>query len=294
MATGENERVVDTKATRAAPLRLAAGRPPLPREHGAWLILYLPIVPGLVLAWPVRWVPVLLLVTCVTGLFLARHVGALLLRQRGQQSRTRQRRWLACYMAMAAAGGLPLVVVFRYVALLPLVVIAASLFAVHSALQRGPGGKRLDRSQWGEMLAVAALTLTAPAAYVVAGGTDRAAAWCLWTVCILYFSSGVFYVKMLLAAAKVKGAFSARTQWRVARDNLLYHVLMVVVLLFAFAHLSEHTATLAALAFAPVIVRGLWSAATLSNKLPSLKRVGLVETLYAIWFIVSFSAALRA
>jgi hypothetical protein len=252
------------------------------------------MVLGLVLAWPLRWVPVLLLVSCVTGLFLARHVAALLLRQRGKQSRTRHQRWLACYLAMAAAGGLPLLVVFHCFGLLPLAAIAACLFAVHSALQRGPGGKRLDRSQWGEILAVAALTLTAPAAYVVAGGTQQAVAWCLWTVCILYFSSGVFHVKMLLAAAKVKGAFNARAQWHVARDNLLYHVLLVVVLSFTLAHLGGQAAMLAALAFAPIIVRGLWSAATLSNKLPSLKRVGLTETMYAIWFVVSFSLALRA
>ena len=71
------------------------GRPPIPHEHGAWVILYAPLVLGFgasgVFA-PVRW---LLLIIAVTGLFLAREAAGLILRGRGKAGTGL---WLALYI----------------------------------------------------------------------------------------------------------------------------------------------------------------------------------------------------
>ena len=46
------------------------------------------------------------------------------------------------------------------------------------------------------------------------------------------------------------------------------------------------------LAYIPALVRAFAGWAALSNRLPSLKRVGFGETFYALWFTGCFLAAL--
>src|SRR5260221_355224 len=52
--------------------RLAIGRPPIPHEHGAWVILYAPILLGFAAAGAVPALPFLLLVVTVTAAALRR------------------------------------------------------------------------------------------------------------------------------------------------------------------------------------------------------------------------------
>ncbi len=265
-------------------------RPPLPHEHGAWVILYAPLViTWAALGFAAR-LPSLLLLAAVTGLFLGRHALGLLLRRRGQKETWL---WLGVYLALAAAGVIPLFWVYHRWDLLTVGGLAAGLFAVHALLLLLPARKRLDRSQWGEILAVGALALTAPAEYVVVTGHLDGMAWCLWASCTLYFSSSVFFVKMLLAAVKVKGPFGWRQRWSVGRDNVLYHLLMAVVIVGITLGHGGGGALLALCAFLPVIVRAGYGWARLSRTLPALRRVGLGETLYSLWFSLFFILSLR-
>jgi hypothetical protein len=265
--------------------------PPIPHEHGAWVILYAPLVIALAVARPFAPGPAFLLLLAVTGAFLARNVAGLLIRRRGER---RLERWLALYLALHADGALPLFLVYRRFALLPVGLLAALLFALHARLSVWPSRRRLDRSQWGENLAVGALALTAPAAYVAARGALDGVAWCLWAACTLFFSSSIFFVKMLLAAVKVRGAFLPRDRWNIGRDNLVYHLLLAGIVMFLAARIGGWSGTLALLAYVPVIARALVGWAALSNWLPPLKRVDLAETFYSLWFTAFFLAALLA
>jgi hypothetical protein len=262
----------------------------MPHEHGAWVILYAPLVVALAAVWPFAPWPAFLLLLAVTGAFLVRNVAGLLIRRRGER---RLERWLALYLALLTAGALPLFLIYRRFALLPVGMLAALLFALHAWLSVWPARRRLDRSQWGEILAVGALALTAPAAYVAARGALDGTAWCLWAACTLYFSSSIFFVKMLLAAVKVRGAFSPRERWNVGRENLVYHLLLAGIVMLLAARIGGWSGLLAFLAYLPVIVRALVGWAALSNALPPLKRVGLAETFYSLWFSAFFLAALR-
>jgi hypothetical protein len=62
----------------------------------------------------------------------------------------------------------------------------------------------------------------ASAAYAVSRGQVEGIGWRLWAACFLYFSSAVFFVKMLLAAVKMKGYFG----WA-SLSNHLPHLKMV-------------------------------------------------------------------
>ncbi len=211
-------------------------------------------------------------------------------RRRGQQETWL---WLGVYLLLTAAGAVPLLEVYHRWDLLTVGGLAAGLFAVHALLLLLPARKRLDRSQWGEILAVGVLALAAPAEYVVVTGHLDGMAWCLWATCTLYFSSSVFFVKMLLGAVKVKGPFGWRQRWQVGRDSVLYHLLMAVVIAgVALVH-GDWGALLALFTFLPVIVRAGYGWSRLSRVLPPLRRVGVGETLYAVWFSLFFVLSLR-
>jgi hypothetical protein len=278
-----------TSAANAVVSSLRLGRPPIPHEHGAWVILYAPLLIALAATPPFALAPSLLLILAVTGLFLAREAAGLRLRRRGQEGTAF---WLGVYLALALAGALPLVLVYHRLALLPIGLLVVGLFALHALLLLWPARKRLDRSQWGEILGVGALALTAPAACVVAGGALDGRAWMLWAACVLYFSSSIFFVKMLLAAVKVRGDFGWPERWRIGRDNLTYHVLLVGGTVILAARFGAGSGLLVAIAYLPVLFRAFRGWATLSNKLPPLKRVGLAETFYSLWFMGFFLAAL--
>lgn len=272
--------------------RIRLGRMPIPHEHGAWVILYAPLVVGFVAARALPVVPALLLVAAVTGVFLTRNAAALLLRRRAQPGSAF---WLALYAALAIAAGAPLLTMRGAGALVRIGVAVALLFAIHAALTIWPARRRLDRSQWGEMLAVGALTLTGPAAYAISRGTLDRTALLVWAACALYFGSSIFFVKMLLGGVKLKakGAPTEGDRWRLGRDNLLYHGLMLAALPALAAAVGGGVAgLLLAAAYLPAIARGVWGWRRVGGRLPSLKRLGLLETAYSLWFLGCASAAL--
>lgn len=266
------------------------GCPPIPHEHGAWVMLYVPLLITAAAVPPVAVVPSVLLLLAVTSAFLGQHAARLVIRRRGHEG---TRLWLGMYLTLLAASIVPLLFIYHRTALLFVGLLASVLFGLHTLLVCWPSRKRLDRSQWGETLAVGALTLTAPAAYVVSRGTLDRTVWSIWAACVLYFSSGVFYVNMLLSAAKVRGHLDARARWATGRDLVLYHAALTVIAATAIATTRGWAVLLAALAYGPVIVRALWGWATLSNVLPPLTRVGWREVLYTLWFMGFFFATLR-
>jgi hypothetical protein len=266
------------------------GAPPIPREHGAWVILFAPLWIALGMAQRAKPVEGTLLILAVTGGFLARNALGLLLRRR---DRAGTGFWLAIYLLLMAGAGLSLLLVYQEWALLTIGLLAGALWGIHSLLLLLPARKRLDRSQWGEILGVSALVLTGPAGVAVMRGAVDASAWLLWAVCALYFSGGIFHVKMWLEAVKHKKDWSAQTRWQVGRDHLVYHVLLLITLLLAAFHLPGSTALLVGLAFLPALCRAFWSWLCLAPQLPPLKRVGILETVYALWFAGFLIAALR-
>jgi|SRR5579884_1595026 len=270
--------------------RLRVGPPPIPHEHGAWVILYAPLLIALATAATLSIAPALFLLLAVTGIFMMREAAGLLMRRRGKVGTPL---WLAVYTALFAAGAVPLLVYGFGPALAPIGLAAFVLFVLHSLLLLWPARKRLDRSQWGEILGVASLALTAPAGYVIAHGRLDTTAWLLWAVCTLFFSSAVFFVKMVLAAAKIKQEFDIHTRLKVGRNHLLYHALLLVAVIMTAISLGAHTGILLVVAFTPILVRALYGWTRLSNRLPPLKRAGVLETVYSLWFAGFLLAALR-
>jgi len=253
-------------------------------------MLYAPLVIALGAVDSAAGLPAFLLVVAVTGAYLARNAAGLLIRQRGKEGTTF---WLGVFLAVFLLSLVPLLAVYHRIELLQVGLAAGALFLLHSLLLVWPSRRRLDRSLWGEILAVGALALTAPAAWIAVGSAPDGRMWLIWAACTLFFSSSVFFVKMLLAAARIKGAFQAANRWRAGRDNLLYHSLLTPAIAAASLLLGGWGGACVALAYLPILLRAFVGWHRLSNTLPPLKRVGILEVIYSLWFTGFFLAAVR-
>jgi hypothetical protein len=268
------------------------GAPPIPHEHGAWVILYAPFLIGLTVLWPPPALPMALLFIAATGAYLARHAASLLMRKSARRDNSLAL-WLGIYIALCVAGVLPLLIFYSRFALLPLAGVAVFVFVLHALVLKLPMRNKLARAQWSELIGMTALTLTAPGAYIAAGGALDSMALCLWATCSLFFGSGVLHVRMQLFAAKEKAELTAADRWRLGRANLIYHALLIVTVFSSVSHLSTRPALLVWLGFLPVLMRAVEGTISLSHIAPSFKKCGLIETGYALWFTLCFISALH-
>jgi 4-hydroxybenzoate polyprenyltransferase len=248
----------------------------LPKEHGAWAMLYVPFVLGAAVAGRISW-PLLLLLIATSALFISRE--SLLVwwraRTRGKESKDAAR-LLAVYLALAAVCGLPLIFFYHLVwlALLGAAGLALLLFNGKQAAQLE------ERSIASEVLAICGLTLTAPAAYYAASGRwDETALW-LWALSALYFASSVFYIKLRIYSLNPRKQEDRR---RVRRSCAFYHSFLLVALIVLWLLGNLHLFAL--VAFAPVLTRTFWRLFKPATRV-NLTRAGILEIVYSLVFLI--------
>lgn len=258
----------------------------LPKEHGAWAMLYVPFVLGVAVAGTIN-LPVLLLLVATSALFISRE--SLLVwwraqkRGRQSQSATDSRRLLLIYLAVAALTGLPLVLVYSFYWLLLFGFLGGALLVIN-------GWKATDfedRTVESEVLAIAGMTMTAPAAYYVSSGQWGAKALWLWILSAAYFASSVFYIKLRVTGLHAKKPDDKRrARWQCVG----YHGFLLVSLL-ALA-ITRSLPLFLLIAFAPVLARTAWSLLKPSKQL-NLKRIGIAEIIYSLIFLIFTAVTLR-
>jgi hypothetical protein len=140
--------------------------------------------------------------------------------------------------------------------------------------------RREDRTITGEMMAIAGLTLTAPAAYYAArGGLDTKALW-IWALCAVYFASSVFYVKLRVSTINPRSDQARRQSWWRCAG---YHAFLLASLVILA--LTGGLNAFASIAFVPVLARSFWFLARPVRQI-NLKRVGWLEMVYSLVFLI--------
>lgn len=257
----------------------------LPKEHGAWAMLYVPFALGAVTAvWHGGFhvVHTILLLVAVSAAFVGREsvVAWWRARRLGHPTAAAARDAVGLSL-LAGATALPLFQRTR--AFVFLFLVGAVLYAIHLQQVR----RQEVRTFLGEVLGIAALALAAPAAYVAGRGAWHPTGAWLWGLCVVYFTSSVFYVKLRVADLQVRRRAEQR---RLRIGAMLYHsgLLAVLAVLAASGRLPSVTL----LAFAPVVVRAGWAVWRGARKL-DLRRTGILEIVYALNFLVWIAAGLR-
>ncbi len=255
----------------------------LPKEHGAYAMLYVPFLLGVMVAGDFSG-RVWLLLLSVTALFISRE--SLLVwwraRSRGRKA-IGAGRLLAVYLGLTALCGALLLLFWQLFWLVPLALVGGVLLIIN-----GKQAVRLEeRTVLGEVLAICGLTLAAPAAYYVASGAWESTAIWLWVLSALYFASSVFYIKLRVLSLHPQRQQDQRRVWQ---HCAFYHsFLLVSLLLLAFTG-SLHLFAL--IAFAPVLGRAFWSLFNPARKL-NLTRAGIFEVIYSLMFLIFITLSFR-
>lgn len=285
------------------------GRPIVPREHGAWAVLYGAFIAGVGVAGQVT-LPVGLFFVAVTAAALGNGPLTILVRPAAsptwQADRGRALAWLAVYGAIFGLAVLPLFLAYRLTFLTAFGMGAACFLLMRAYLLRG----RDDRSLAGELLGAAGLSMVGPTAHAVATRAVAPVGALLWLLLFLFFASGVFYVRMRIrgmlarrpgatpahqtagmecggAAAALRTTAAQRTAYR---SCLAYHLVLLVALpLLAVLHLVPWAILLA---FAPALWRAAAGLRRQEGQL-DLKRLGWSEVAQTLVFLLLLVAALR-
>jgi hypothetical protein len=246
-------------------------------------MLYVPLAVGALVAWSLS-VRLVLLALSVTFVFIARASLVALLRSRNRGRTDEQaRRLTIAYLALAALFGAPLVFISRLYWLVPLAIATAILLMVNA--RKAVRGE--DRTVAGEMVAIAGLTLTAPASYYVSRGVLNVTEIWLWVFCALYFASSVFYVKLRVTTINPRKEEARRQSWK---RCAFYHVFLCASLVLLAMTGSLNVFALAA--FLPVLIRSFWYLANPVRR-NNLQRVGWLEMVYSIVFLIFITLTFR-
>ncbi len=253
----------------------------VPREHGAWGILLVPLVTGAAvgLGTGTRILPLVLFAVVALALFWLRTPVEVLLGTTPLRAQTpaERRAAVTAIVLLAAIAFLALLGIFwgaRNLLLLAIGAAAALAFAAQALLKRFGRSTRMAAQLVGSL----GLTCTAPAAYYVATGRLDTRALGLWLANWIFAGNQIHYVQVRIHAARAAGWSE---KFGRARGFFFGQLAMVVVLICAWR--LELLPALALIAFAPILFRGGWWFFRAPQAL-NVHRLGFTELSHAIVF----------
>lgn len=253
----------------------------IPREHGAWGMLFVPLVTGaavaartasslgMVAVFAVVALALFWLRTPVESLFGA-----------GPMRAQTDGEFKAVFFAISVFGSIAAVALSTLFlagvreGLLMIGAVAAAAFLIQAGLKKL--GRRFYMAA--QIVGSIGLTATAPAAYYVATGRLDSIAAALWFANWAFAGNQIHFVQLRIHAARL---VTAREKLRRGAMFVAGQILMAVAI--AAAWRMHVLPVLAILAFVPVLLRGfLWFA---SGQQPlAVKRLGWTEMAHAVTF----------
>jgi hypothetical protein len=228
----------------------------IPREHGAWGLLLIPLLSGAAtgIAASHRILPLVLFTVAVLALFWLRTPFESLLGSSPMSAHTQSERrtaMLACCSLAAVALICLAALVWhgQHRGLFWFGLVAVLIFGAQTGLRKLGRNLRMHA----ELVGALALTCAAPAAYYVATGQLDFRAWGLWAANWIFAGNQIHFVHLRIHAARAN-SFSeklAQGPWFFANQLLMIPVLVAA----ALAHLLPF---LVPLAFVPVLIRGVY------------------------------------
>ena len=260
----------------------------VPREHGAWGLLLVPMITGAGVAFREcsHIFPLILLSAAAFALFWLRTpleslIGTSAMKAETSEEARTVKSVIAILGAVAAVALGALLWAGRNVDLWPLGAAVAAAFIGQALLKKlGRRARMLS-----EIVGTIGLTASAPAAYYVITGHFNATAWMLWLANILFAGDQIHYVQLRIHTAKIEG-FRAKLArgWAFAVGQA---IMTGIITLACMARLMP---PIASIAFAPLLFRGWFY--FVQEPMPLIvRRLGWSEVKHATAFCVLFIAA---
>ncbi len=260
----------------------------LPREHGAWGLLLVPMVTGAGVAFREsnHVLPVMLLLVAALALFWLRTPVESLLGTSAMRAQTSdERRSVA--MVIAGLGAVAFLALSALLwagqnPLLWLIGAGAGVAFVGQALLKKLGRRTRMLS---EIVGTIGLTASGPAAYYVITGKFGATAWMIWMANLIFAGDQIHYVQLRIHTARVEG-FGAKLKrgWTFAAGQLAMTLALTVACLLGLIP------AVVSIAFAPLLFRG-WFYFIQKPAPLAVRKLGWNELSQAVAFCVLFIAA---
>lgn len=226
----------------------------VPREHGAWGLLVVPLFTGVAASVTSahRIWPLLVFTLAALSLFWLRTPVESLLGTgplTAHTSHERQAAILATFLlaALSAACLAGLMWRGRNLQLLLLGAAAGFAFVVQAVLRRLGRWARMAA----QLVGVIGLTCTAPAAYYIGTGRLSERAFVLWAANWIFAGNQIHFVQLRIHSARAAG-FSEKF----ARGRAFFLAQPVLLIVLVFASLQRAVPPLMIIAFVPAVVRG--------------------------------------
>jgi hypothetical protein len=260
----------------------------IPREHGAWGLLLIPLVTGASagLAVVPNWMPPALFTVAALALFWMRtpvESAAGTSPMRAQSASEAN----ALLLAIAALGSTAMICVTallwhgRNHGLLALGAVSALAFVSQAVVKKLGRGARMAS----QMIGAIGLTATAPAAWYVITGELDARALGLWLANWIFAGNQIHYVQLRIHAARA-ATFGEKLQ----RGRWFFLGQFVMLAALAGGWRFHLLPGLALLAFLPLLIRGwLWFIAGAQPL--AVKRLGWSELAHGLTFGLFLIAA---
>ena len=257
--------------------------PPLvPKEHGAWAVLFAPILLAAFFVQSVSW-NLLLLILCLLFVFMSYLPMQTLLREVLKPTHRagkllQAKVWGPTYLAFGMLFLLPLL--YRgYILIFPLGLLGAGAFVANFFFTR-----KHPRTIPGDLISVCGLSLGAPAAYYVLTGKLDAGAFTLWLLNIFYFGGSVLYVHMKIAATIRKtSAFDLGERLLIGRWTLAFSLLLILAALSM--EMAGVIKQYMLVAFLPIVLQMVYGTFTLSPKV-RFKNLGFLLLGQSVLFTI--------
>jgi len=260
----------------------------LPREHGAWGLLLVPMVTGAGVAFRDggHIFPAWLLLVAALALFWLRTPVESLLGTSAMQAQTaEERRAVAVVIAgLAAVAALALsrLLWAWQNPLLWLIGAAAGTAFVGQALLRKLGRRARMLS---EMVGIVGLTASGPAAYYVITGKFGATAWVVWVANLIFAGDQIHYVQLRIHTARIEGlGAKLKRGWTFAAGQLVMTAAITIACLLGLIP------AIASIAFSPLLFRGWYYFIQGPGPLV-VRKLGWNELSHAVAFCALFIAA---
>jgi hypothetical protein len=260
----------------------------LPREHGAWGLLLVPMVTGAGIAFREsnHILPALLLLVAALALFWLRTPVESLLGTSALRAQTKdERRAVAIVIAglgIVAALALGALLWARQNPLLRLIGAAAGAAFVGQALLKKLGRRTRMLS---EIVGTIGLAASGPAAYYVITGKFGPTAWMLWMANLIFAGNQIHYVQLRIHTVRIAGLRAKLANgWAFAVGQA------VMTIALTLACVTRVMPEFASLAFAPLLFRG-WFYFIQKPAPLMVRRLGWSELGQAVVFCVLFIAA---
>ena len=259
----------------------------VPREHGAWGLLLVPMITGAGVAFhqASHIFPLILLSAAALSLFWLRTpleslIGTSAMRAQTTEEAHTVRSFIVLLAAVAAVALGILLWAGRNADLWPLGIAVGVCFAAQALLKKlGRRARMLS-----QLVGTIGLTAAAPAAYYVITGEFNTTAWMLWLANLLFAGDQIHYVQLRLHTARVEGFRNKLAAgWVFAAGQALMTATLTVV---CMARLMP---PLASIAFAPLLFRG-WFYFVAEPAPLVVRRLGWSELKHATAFCVLFIA----